>query len=162
MLAKTPTTRLLFTCSAETQTLIEVLSDTNSDEVSYDSLSSRAGFDVLKVMWALGSARRYLERVDRVVWAAISGWGLKRLDDVGTGRSMRQFPQKAGRAATRGKRRFKAIQDFAGLPLKNKTEVLLDLTKCQAIQDAARKRKVDSIAIVKPLAIAAFVTAAKG
>lgn len=161
MLAKSPK-RPTFKCAAETQTLIEVLGDTNSDEISYGTISSRAGFDVRKVMWALTGARRHLERAERIVWSAVAGWGLKRLDDIGTGHSLRQYPQKAGRAARRGKKRFKAIHDFSGMPIKNQTESLLDLTKCQAIEDASRKKKVESIALVKPLDVKALVAAATG
>jgi hypothetical protein len=118
------TKRAIPELSIDTQTVERILVVAAVGEVvPYGRLSEAIGRNVQNgARYVLKSACDRLLREQHMVFEAVRGDGVKRLDDAGVVGTGTQTLKKIHNAARRGARKLAAVQDFNALPNEKKVQ----------------------------------------
>lgn len=132
----------------DTQTLERLLRQVQIGEtVAYIVLSTAIGRDVQYEAYGnLRSARRRLLKQERIVFAAVTGEGLKRLDDRGKVGAGRAHIKKAHTQAKIARANLTSVDDFDAMPNELKIDHNIGLAMAGAIIHATSPRTEKAIA----------------
>lgn len=131
--------------SIDTQTLERLLLTIGVGEtVSYKALSDSIGRNIQNgASHLLQSARRRLQRESAMVFEAVHGKGLKRLDDIGIANCGESARVKMHNLARRTRQKLTCVQNFDALPNDAKVKhnvamsifgALSEVTKAKAVK----------------------------
>lgn len=139
-----------FQLSADTRFLVQRLQKaTVGETVTYEQLGQEVGKPVVGGMPALQSAKRVLRRDFEMVFAAIHGVGLKRLNDVEIVGTAASTSKKLRRTAQRGVQTLTAVSDFSKLPREEQMRHSASLSIFGAVAEMNREpsiRKIEKVA----------------
>lgn len=117
------------------------------ETVPYPELSEIAKRDIQKNRGFLDSARRMAMRIEGFVFGAVSGVGLKRLNDSGIADAVSTDFKKIHRSANRGIRKAEKISDITSLPPDRRTHFLATASCLAAIAHASRNTTLNRIGV---------------
>lgn len=128
--------------SLDTQTLQQMLRELEIGEmISYHELSAAIGRDVQEEGYGnLRSATRRLLKADRMVFEAVRGEGIKRLDDRGKVSAGRSHVRRAHTQAKLARSKTSAVDNFDGLPNELKVEHNIVLAQAGTIAHVTSTR----------------------
>jgi hypothetical protein len=124
----------MFETSAVTQQLYHLLRGVN-DEIAYERIEQDAGHPLAEIRGALSSARRALERDEKIVFATVKGVGLRRLTDGEKVRSTEKIKATIRRASKRGVKRLDTVTEFGKMSNADQLSATINRTIFEAVRD---------------------------
>ena len=106
--------------------------------LTYADLSGVAHLGVKQNRYLLDTARRRIMQSKNMVFGAVVGVGIKRLDDVGIAGEVSRDLHRVHRAAYRGIRKGERIADLGNMTADTKTGVLANMSCLAAIAVASK------------------------
>jgi len=139
--------RAMFELSTDTRALVDRLRSVEVDEaVSYSTLSELIGQDVTKkARGLLESARRILQRDERMVFDVQRRVGLVRMTDSGIARSGSRDIEHVGRTARKMARRLSCVAAYDILSAEDKVRHNAGLTVAAVVDYVTKPRQVRAI-----------------
>lgn len=130
--------------SADTLALAQALrSVAVGDTISYEQLSAVIARPILERRSSLAAARRLLVRDEKIVFDAVRGVGLKRLDSAGTAGVMPSHLRKIRRASVRARRIGQCVS-ILDLPVEQRPSFVADVSLLALVSEVtapvSRKR----------------------
>lgn len=138
----------MFQKSDLTQRLYELLRTVNGT-IEYETINATLGLPLDDYRAALNSARRSLEKEEKIVFAVERGVGLRRLTDQEKVWSTNQIRQSIHRKARTGSRRVDTVADFTSLPPADQITATINRTIFAVVEDQS---KASSRPVTKPAA----------
>lgn len=115
--------------------------------ILYPELSAIAKMDIQKNRGFLSSARRMVMRTEGFVFGAVSGVGLKRLDDSGIADVVAGGFKHIHRHANRIMKKAEKVLDIIALPKDRRTHFLATTSIVSAIAHASRETTIKRISV---------------
>lgn len=113
--------------------------------ITYDEMSELIGRDVRGgSRHVLEAARRWARR-ERIIFGAVTGIGIKRLDDAGKVRVGSGMMDKIRRTSRRAAQTLAAVEDFGALPNEMKVQHNMSLSIYGIIQQATSSKMQNRI-----------------
>lgn len=136
----------MFQMSADARLLYQRLTKVGvGEEISYDVLASEISRPVSGATTALQTAVRNARKNDDMVFAAIRGVGLKRLEDAEIIASATQGTVSIRRRARKEAEKLTKIRDYGALPQAKQIEHTARLSIFGAIAEMANEKSVKKI-----------------
>lgn len=128
----------MFEQSAMTAAICQLLKGTN-DTISYAAIVAAAGVASLTdARPAMISARRYLEREEKIVFETVRGKGLRLLHDSDRVQSTHAIRRKIHRQSKAGQHRLETVQNYAALSAADRMTADLNRTLFAMTKQASK------------------------
>lgn len=133
--------------SVDSQVAMKRLSQAKVGQtITYDELSTLLGRNVQReARYCLQTACRRLLTDERMVFEAVRGVGMKRLDDVGIVDVGQHYIRRVHNTARRGAKKLMCVQEFDKLPNDKKVEHNASLSVLGMLNHVTKNKEIAKI-----------------